>query len=158
MSAGKLIDTLDKMNRLHGMLLALCEKKTDIIKRNDMDGLDQLLKDEQKYTAAIQTLEAERVREAEKVTGKAEATIADCIEAAKGTEKERLTELQASLLDRLEQLKEWNDLNQKLIYQSLQFVSMSMSMLHPQPAQATYTHPAKNGGQPSKRSMFDSQV
>ncbi|HEY9577910.1 MAG TPA: flagellar protein FlgN [Pseudobacillus sp.] len=158
MSAGKLIDVLDKMDRLHEMLLALCEKKTDIIKSNDMDELDQLLKDEQKYTAAIQTLEVERQREAEKMTGKIEATIADCVDAATGTDKERLAGLQACLLNRLEQLKELNDLNQKLIYQSLQFVSMSMSMLQPQPAQATYTHPAKSAGQQPKRSMFDSQV
>ncbi|KMY55512.1 hypothetical protein AC623_17495 [Bacillus sp. FJAT-27231] len=158
MSAGKLIDTLAKMDRLHEMLLALCEKKTDIIKRNDMDGLDQLLKDEQKYTAAIQTLEVERQREAEKVAGKAEATIEDCISAATEADKERLAKLQTSLLERLKQLKELNDLNQKLIYQSLQFVSMSMSMLQPQPQQATYTHPAKHAGQRPKRSMFDSQV
>ncbi|MFL0364977.1 flagellar protein FlgN [Pseudobacillus sp. 179-B 2D1 NHS] len=158
MSAGKLIDVLDKMDRLHEMLLALCEKKADIIKQNDMDGLDQLLKDEQKYTAAIQTMEAERQREAERMAGKAEATIAECIQSATGADKERLAELQASLLNRLEQLKEINDLNQKLIYQSLQFVSMSMSMLQPQPAQATYTHPAKGSGQQVKRSMFDSQV
>ena len=104
MSAGKLIDVLDKMDRLHEMLLALCEKKTDIIKSNDMDELDQLLKDEQKYTAAIQTLEVERQREAEKMTGKIEATIADCIDAATGTDKERLAELQAEFLNLVKEM------------------------------------------------------
>ncbi|WP_191991859.1 flagellar protein FlgN [Bacillus aerolatus] len=158
MSAGKLIDVLDKMDRLHRMLLALCEKKTDIIKQNDMNGLDQLLKDEQKYVAAIQTMERQRQREADEMARKAGATIADCIHAAVGVDKGRLMELQKSLSGRLERLKELNELNQKLIYQSLQFVNMSMGMLQPQPAQATYTHPAKNSGQQQKRSMFDSQV
>ncbi|MFK2826313.1 flagellar protein FlgN [Bacillus sp. B190/17] len=158
MSAQPLMDVLDKMCRLHEHLLELAAKKTDIIKQNDMNGLDQLLKDEQKYVAAIHTMERERQKAAAAMTGKAEATLTDCLEAAAGQEKEPLQELTARLTEQVLQLKEQNDLNQQLVYQSLQFVNMSMSLLQPQPEQATYTHPAKGAGQRPKRSMFDSQV
>ncbi|WP_338751637.1 flagellar protein FlgN [Bacillus sp. FJAT-52991] len=158
MSAPKLIDVLDTMNRLHEMLYTLAEKKTDIIKQNDMNGLDQLLKEEQKYVAAINTMEKERQQLAVELTGKADATLTDCQEVVTEQEKLKLQAMKEQLAAKVTKLKEQNELNQQLIYQSLQFVNMSMSLMRPQPEHATYSHPTQGQtGQP-KRSMFDSQA
>ncbi|WP_203363293.1 flagellar protein FlgN [Bacillus sp. REN10] len=158
MSAQKLIDVLDKMNRLHDMLYTLAEKKTDIMKQNDMNGLDQLLKDEQKYVAAINTMEKERQTLAAALTGKIDATLTDCQEVVTEQEKRTLQTLKEGLTEKVTKLKEQNELNQQLIYQSLQFVNMSMSLMRPQPEQPTYSHPAQRKTGQSKRSMFDSQA
>lgn len=159
MPAQKLIETLDKMVRLHERLLQLAEKKTEVIKLNDMNGLDQLLKDEQKYVAAIQTMESQRKQQVMELTGRGDATLSDCIRQAPADERERLQELQRGLFQYVKELKEQNELNQQLVYQSLQFVNMSMGLLQPQPERATYSHPAKHRSQqPHKQSMFDSQV
>ncbi|WP_100401655.1 flagellar protein FlgN [Bacillus sp. FJAT-42315] len=158
MSAPKLIDVLDTMNRLHEMLYTLAEKKTDIMKQNDMNGLDQLLKDEQKYVAAINTMEKERQKLATALTGNADATITDCQQVVHEQEKIKLQALKEQLVANVAKLKEQNELNQQLIYQSLQFVNMSMSLMRPQPEQPTYSHPTQGQNGQQKRSMFDSQA
>lgn len=158
MSANKLIDVLDKLGRLHVLLLELAVKKTDVIKKNDMDGLDQLLKDEQKLVAAINTIEQERQRAAAELTGNSESTMTECIVKSEVNERNTLLSLQSTLHETIKQLKEQNELNQQLIYQSLQFVSLNLSMINPQPEQPTYTHPARSHAQHKKQSMFDSQV
>lgn len=158
MSAAKLIETLDKMYRLHEMLYKSAENKTEIIKQNDMDGLNQLLKDEQKYTAAINTMERERQKQTAVITGSETATISDCIEQMISPEKDQLQQLQKKLATVIERLKEQNELNQSLIYQSLQFVNMSMSLFHPQPEQPNYSNPQKKSGKGLGQSIFDQGV
>ncbi|MEK4027931.1 flagellar protein FlgN [Pseudobacillus sp. FSL P4-0506] len=158
MAAHKLIDVLDKLDRLHVLLLELAVKKTDVIKKNDMDGLDQLLKDEQKFVAAIHTMEQERQRAAAVLTGNNESTMTECIAKLEANEKNALLSLQSTLHETIKRLKEQNELNQQLIYQSLQFVNLNLSMINPQPEQPTYTHPARSGAQHKKQSMFDSQA
>ncbi|KKB41133.1 flagellar protein FlgN [Bacillus thermotolerans] len=158
MSAGNLIELLSEMDRLHGRLLALGEKKTDIIKKNEIDKLNQLLKDEQKYAAAARTLEMKRQQASAQITGKWGASLADCIESVPEAEREPLRQWQQVLMEKLERLKELNELNQQLLRQSLQFINMSMSTVQPSPVQATYTHPARSEETLPKRSMFDSQA
>ncbi|MBM7649358.1 flagellar biosynthesis/type III secretory pathway chaperone [Bacillus ectoiniformans] len=158
MAQHQLMTVLDKMYRLHQLLLELAEKKTEIIKANDMNGLDQMLKDEQKYVAAIQTMERERQKVTAEWTGRAETTLSECINQTSGEVREKLEGLRNQLMDITAELKERNDLNQKLVYQSLQFVNISMNMLQPQPEQPTYGNPAKQSARPAKRSMFDKGV
>ena len=158
MSAHKLIDVLDKMNRLHMLLLELAVKKTDIIKQNDMNGLDQLLKDEQKFIAAINTMEQERKKATVQLTGSGDSTITECITKLAANDREALLSMQSSLNETMKQLKEQNELNQQLIYQSLQFVNLSLNIINPQPEKPTYTHPARSNSHREKQSMFDSQV
>lgn len=56
----------------------------------------------------------------------------------------------------IETLKHQNDLNQKMIFQSLQFVNMTLDMLRPQPDQINYSQTQVRGS--SLKTNFDSQA
>ena len=60
MSIEKILETLDKLERMHRSLLELSGKKTEILKANDMEQLNAILKTEQAHVAAIETLEQQR--------------------------------------------------------------------------------------------------
>ncbi|MBM7585869.1 flagellar biosynthesis/type III secretory pathway chaperone [Bacillus pakistanensis] len=161
--ARPLILTLEKLIKLHSSLLDLSQRKTEIIKKGDVNGLDQFLKDEQKHIAAINTMEMERQKQATfflKERGKAgtNPTISQCIEVANDDDKNELTRLQKQLLMIIDELKTANELNQKLIYQSLQYVNMSLSMIHPQNDQGNYGRPDQERKPTSQRSIIDSRA
>ncbi|MGM0855020.1 MAG: flagellar protein FlgN [Bacillota bacterium] len=164
MSATKLMTTLEKLYKLHNSLFGLSVSKTDVIKKGDMSELDRVLRDEQKYLAAIHTVEAERQRESSHylqsrgVHLSEPPTLSQCIEHSSSGEQEKLAHWQKKLVDIIGELKVQNELNQKLIYQSLQFVNMNLSMMQPQPDQSTYSRPNGEKPSPSGRSMFDSKA
>ncbi|MED1204375.1 flagellar protein FlgN [Heyndrickxia acidicola] len=158
MSAKLLISLLDKQQKLHENLLKIAEDKTEIIKKGDMEGLQRIMADEQKHIAAIQTIEVQRQQAAENVTGMPEATLSMCIEAASEDERPKLSAFQAGIMDIVEKLRHRNDLNQQLIYQSLQFVNMSLSVLRPVPEHVTYSRPDKPKAVQGQRALFSSKV
>ncbi|MBW3110862.1 flagellar protein FlgN [Bacillus sp. MCCB 382] len=164
MSANNLIATLEKLYKLHKSLFDLSVNKTDVIKKGDMSELDRVLKDEQKHLAAINTVEVERQRESSHylqsrgVATTEAPTISQCIEHSSPQEKETLAHWQQKLVGIIGELKVRNELNQKLVYQSLQFVNMNLSMTQPQPDQTTYSRPNGEKKIPSSQSLFDSKA
>ncbi|MGM0841695.1 MAG: flagellar protein FlgN [Bacillota bacterium] len=164
MSATNLTTTLEKLYKLHKSLFDLSMDKTDVIKKGDMSELDRVLKDEQKHLAAINTVEADRKRESSHylqsrgVHLNEAPTISQCIELSSPDEQETLAHWQQKLVDIIGELKDQNELNQKLVYQSLQFVNMNLSMTQPQPDQSTYSRPNGEKKSPTGRSMFDSKA
>lgn len=164
MSATNLTTTLEKLYKLHKSLFDLSVNKTDVIKKGDMGELDRVLKGEQKHLAAINTVEAERQRESSHYLNSRgvafiEApTISQCIEHSSPQEQETLAKWQQKLVDIIGELRVQNELNQKLVYQSLQFVNMNLSMTQPQPEQSTYSRPNGEKKAPTSRSIFDSKA
>ncbi|QHE63204.1 flagellar protein FlgN [Rossellomorea vietnamensis] len=164
MSATKLTTTLEKLYKLHKSLFDLSVNKTDVIKQGDISELDRVLKDEQKHLAAINTMEAERQRESSNYLQSRRGnfneapTISQCIEHSSPQEQEALAHWQQKLVGIIGELKDQNELNQKLVYQSLQFVNMNLSMTQPQPEQSTYSRPNGEKKAPASRSIFDSKA
>ncbi|MHA6258383.1 flagellar protein FlgN [Sporosarcina sp. CAU 1771] len=165
MSITTILTTLDNLEKVHRSLLQLAYDKTALIKTGDMEGLDQLLKGEQSHLAAIVQLERQRQNAvAEYLTDQGRSvpngpTVADVLEVAQDTEKEMLKESRDRLLHAIHDLKWQNDLNQKLTYQSLQFVNLSLDMVRPQPESVTYSKTEISGRKVSKEQVsFDSQA
>ncbi|MDX8363819.1 flagellar protein FlgN [Cytobacillus sp. IB215665] len=163
MSVQALQSTLQKMYKIHKSLYDLGTKKTDIVKKGDIKALDTLLKDEQKHVAAIRTLDEERKKQVYKmVSGHtiagSEPTVTDCIDIAAGDDKQQLIHIQSQLTQIINELKQQNELNQQLLYQSLQFVNISLDMLLPQPEVFNYEKPAMSEGPQPSRSLFDSKA
>lgn len=157
-----LIYILKKQLHLYKNLYASAEKKMDIIKKGNIQALNQLMKDEQKLVSAIQMMENERQKELKRIYPGEEnlPTIRECIEQAEPEEKPVLTELFNKLSDILQKTKERNDLNQQLIEHSLQFVNFSINLLQPKPESLTYKPVT---GKPEKQetespSVFNSQA
>lgn len=168
MSIEKIVSVLTKLERMHKSLLELAYKKTELVKTNNMDGLNQLLKDEQAHVAAIEQLEQQRqtmVTDYLRAKGIALsdiATVADVIEVADTpTEKQQLETLRKRLILAIEDLRKQNDLNQQLIFQSLQFVNMTLDLLRPRPEQINYSGQEVRGTRAAstvKKTYFDSQA
>ena len=143
MSVENIISTLEKLERMHKSLLELANKKTDFIKANDMEQIDEMLKTEQAHVAAIETLEQQRQAmvtdylRAKGIAFNDIPTVAQVIDATDGPEKQALQEVRERLVALLMELKKRNDLNQKLVFQSLQFVNLTLDMLQPQRQQAS---------------------
>jgi flagellar biosynthesis/type III secretory pathway chaperone len=149
MSAEKLISTMEKLLKLHKSLYEIAQKKTEIVKIGDIDALNQTLKDEQACIAAINNLENERKRIAAiMIPGTEKPTIVDCLSAMEGSSLKRLEQVRTELLDVLSQLRQRNELNQQLIYQSLQFVNLSLSLLTPQQDEFNYGPAAEQSNRP----------
>lgn len=164
MSVEKMISTLTTLEKMHKSLLELALKKTDFIKAGDMDAISELLKNEQAHVAAIDKLELQRQQLAIDFFGSStDGTVSAIIEKlTDGPEKDQLTAIRERFIDLLSRLKEQNDLNQKLTFQSLQFVNMTLEMMRPQQAQAqtmNYSGDEVRGtAQVNKKSYFDSQA
>lgn len=139
MSIANIVVTLGKLEKMHKSLLELALAKTEYIKQGDMEQLDQLIKKEQAHVAAIQTLEQQRqamVTDYLRAKGIAltdTPSVADVINAANNSEyKEALVTVRERLMTLLNQLKMQNDLNQKLVFNSLQFINITLDAMRPQ--------------------------
>lgn len=135
----KIIQNLTNLVRMHKSLLDLATKKTDVIVESNMEELDALIKTEQAHVAAIEQLERQRqqlVTDYLAAKGSAPSltpTVAELIEAADAPNKAKIQTIREELLTIIDALKAKNELNQKMVYQSLQMVNMTLDMMRPQP-------------------------
>lgn len=139
MSIATIVVTLEKLEKMHKSLLELALAKTEYIKQGDMEKLDQLIKNEQAHVAAINTLEQQRqamVTDYLRAKGIAltdTPSVADVITAAENNEStEELVNVRERLVALLNQLKMQNELNQKLVMNSLQFINITLDAMRPQ--------------------------
>jgi flagellar biosynthesis/type III secretory pathway chaperone len=152
METAQMTSLLERLLKSHVELLALGERKTEVLKIGDMKALDVLLKEEDLQVKKLQLIEKERMLKF------ANVTLADVLEQAEEPEKEKLLHLQEQLIQAYESLKSRNQLNQDLLEQSLQYVNMSLSMVQPQSEPATYNNSKKNPYSSQSSSLFDSKA
>lgn len=152
METAQMTSLLERLLKSHEDLLALGERKTEVLKIGDMKTLDVLLKEEDLQVKKLQMIEKERMMKF------ANVTLGDMLDQAEAPEKERLLHLQDHLVQKYEALKSRNELNQRLLEQSLQYVNMSLSMVQPQSEPATYSHTKKNPYNKNSSSLFDSKA
>lgn len=165
MSMTTILTPLNNLEKLHRSLLKLAYDKTALIKSGDIEELDQLIKDEQAHLAAILQMDGQRQSAVSAYLteqGKSvpvNPTIADVLESASEEDKKILEEARDRLLHAIHDLKRQNDLNQKLTYQSLQFVNLSLDMVRPRPESVNYSRNEVNGEKAStEKPTFDSHA
>lgn len=166
MSVQPIVTILEKLEKMHISLLELAYQKTELVKNGDMEELNTMLKNEQSHVAAIETLEKQRQQmvtdylRAKGIVLAEPTTVADVIDAAdQENERQHLEEVRNRLMSVIDDLRKQNDLNQKLVFQSLQFVNVTLDMMRPQPEQINYSGKStrsENAG--PKKSLFDSQA
>ncbi|WP_339289089.1 flagellar protein FlgN [Ureibacillus sp. FSL K6-0786] len=165
MSVQPIISILEKLEKMHKSLLEHAYKKTELVKNNDMEELDKMLKVEQSHVAAIEQLEQLRQKkvveyfQSKGIEMSSVPTIAELLEAVEDEEeRQKLADVRNRLLKLVENLKIQNDLNQQLIYNSLQLVNVTLNMLRPQPEEINYSEKTVRGGNAPRQSLFDSQA
>ncbi|MFG6495425.1 flagellar protein FlgN [Fictibacillus sp. UD] len=152
METAQMTSLLERLFKSHSDLLALGERKTEVLKSGDMKTLDVLLKEEDLQVKKLQIIEKERMLKF------ANVTLGDVLEQAEEPEKERLLVLQNKLIEMYDALKSRNQLNQELLEQSLQYVNMSLSMMQPQSEPVTYNQTKTNPYGNNAASLFDSKA
>jgi flagellar biosynthesis/type III secretory pathway chaperone len=163
MSATLLSSILKQQHEEYKQLLALSKEKSNCIKVNDIDGLNEVINKEAKNLLAIETLETKRIECVYALLSGHEwngdvPTLSDCLQVVSNVEAEQLQKQQEQLSNVMNELKEINYLNQELIYQSLQFVTLSLSMVQPRQAPVNYGPNNKQIAKPIKQVYFDSQA
>ncbi|WP_375090702.1 flagellar protein FlgN [Peribacillus sp. RS7] len=162
MSARNIIESLEKLIKLHKSFNQLAIRKTVILKASDTEAINALLIQEQKHIKAISQTDKEREGAVEEFltangsVGQA-ASIHTITEMTGPAETEILERLKAELSDEVAKLKERNYLNQQLIYQSLQFINVSLDMLRPQNQNLNYGDSVKIPVK-SAMGMFDTKA
>ncbi|MBB5149718.1 flagellar protein FlgN [Ureibacillus thermosphaericus] len=165
MSVQPIISILEKLEKMHKSLLEHAYKKTELVKNNDMEELDKMLKVEQSHVAAIEQLEQLRQKKVVEffqlkgIKVSSPPSVAELLEVIEDEEEsQQLSDVRNRLLKVLDDLKKQNDLNQQLIYNSLQLVNVTLNMLRPQPEEINYSEKTVRGGNAPRQSLFDSQA
>ena len=168
MELSAVLSTLEKIEKMHRSLLEIALSKTEFVKSNDISQLDSILKSEQSHVAAIETLEQQRQTQVKQyltfkgLTPSDQPTMLELIDAAQNESNlYKLEEVRDRLLDVVQKLKAQNDLNQKLVFQSLQFINVSLNMMRPQVPQDHINYSDKEvlrQNRVAKKSYFDSQA
>ncbi|WOD63667.1 flagellar protein FlgN [Niallia taxi] len=142
MSAFLLIEVLEELVNSHAKLYEVAKNKTEIIKKGDIESLQQVMKDEQAQVMSIQKLEAARMEVCRKIVKTVHnPTISDCLELLQPADAKRAEEIADKLRSIISELKDANTLNQQLLRQSMQFVNVSLSLLKPTKQSLNYGKP-----------------
>lgn len=163
MNTSFLLTTLQQQLEEYTELHQLSVEKTDFIKKNDISNLNEIINKESKYLLSLDVLEKKRIEAVYAVLSGHEwsgdlPTLSDCLNVVSDEEAMKLRNIQSELKVKMEELRDQNYLNQELIYHSMQFVSLSLSMLKPKQTPPNYGPTAKQQGQQKSEKLFDSQV
>lgn len=155
----ELIRAMEQLIQLNRSLYALQVKKTDIVKKGDMEAFQQLQKDEQKHLAAIQKVDHNRQTAVANLAPTLEhPTVTDCLPYISKVEQQKLVTLKNQLVAILTDLHEQNNLNQQLIQQSLEFINLSVNLLLPQQQEINYGPPTNKKQPIETKRMFQSEA
>lgn len=159
MDQNLLIQSLEGLDKLHGDLLELALNKTEVLKSGDMVQLKEITREEQiilNYIDKLETTRNEVIREI--APDISEPKLQDILSIYNPIAQKKLTDLRQLLEDKLVKLKEVNYLNQQLIYQSMQLLNVSLSMIRPTDKQYNYAMPGKKTSVKNSSRLFNSEV
>jgi flagellar biosynthesis/type III secretory pathway chaperone len=165
LSIQELIQTMEKLNQIHLVLLELAELKTRVLVENQVDKLNQIVNKETSLMRRIVELDHQRIEDISQFLvhkgyrPNANFTVEDIVKLLfKAEEKQALKQSQKNLLGTLEKLRELNILNQQLIKQSLEFVDYSIDVLsNVGDDDIVYHHPKDRSYGSNKSGMFDTK-
>lgn len=166
MATQQLIDSLLLLDEYHRDMLVIGETKKTAIINNDVEKLIEVMNQESKVMKQIEKAEGERISACQAflqekgIKSQLNLTITELIRLVfDPEEKKHLQQAQSRLSATLDQLKELNDLNQKLLEQSLNFIDYSLDLLGGRSDdEITYQHPGGKTGGIHRPGWFDTRA
>ncbi len=154
---------LTTMIETHETLAVIAEEKLEVIKKGDMDALQSIINREEVSVRIIQQLEGQREKALEawvreNTDGSGTYRLSDVINTVPEQEAEELLMIQKRLAEAVLDLRSANDLNQQLLYQSMQWVQLNLNLLQPQAPQVNYGNPKKSQENKAYQSRIDSRA
>ncbi|MFP4975371.1 flagellar protein FlgN [Paenibacillus sp. CN-4] len=165
MAISTLIELLERLDEVHLQMLDLAASKKQAIMDNKVEELIEIMNRESKYVKLIGQLEEQRAEAAHALlqqVGIRSPLNLNLTELSRlvfdPEEKQLLLGMQQKLSETLTKLKQANELNQKLIEQSLLFIDYSLDLLVGRPNQdITYHHPSDRSNHNGTSGLFDAR-
>lgn len=149
---------------LHEQLLQLSNEKLHAIKQSATESLVKLLTKERQLIQKIEQLEDEREEVVEllfqtKNIKSDEKTLTELLpHIDKDSDKRLLEQKMAKLVKIIVSLRDSEQLNNRLLQQSMQFVQLTLDMLQPETKKINYSNQQQIPKHNQGRSVFDSKV
>lgn len=157
----KLIEVLDKEAAVYEDILKISKNKTSVIVKGKVSELESLVKLEQSLVVQMGKLEGIREELVEKISAQlsvepSTVTITELAGLIMQEEAEKLKNGHQRLAGVLSSLKDANELNSKLIKNSLDYIDFSINVMT-SASMATGNNYGNSGavGESGKRSLFD---
>lgn len=161
-----LIQTMTTLNDIHESLLELGERKKQVLIRNDVEQLMQIVAKENKLIKQINELDGQRVEAIGQYMiekgykPNPKVTVSDLTKIVFNVDdKKLLLGKQKQLMGTIHKLKEVNYLNQQLIQHSLTFIDYSLDLIAGPPEdEVTYRHPHQQLYGSKRVGLFDTKA
>lgn len=129
-----LIKVLEYENRMYKELIEISSQKTDVVIQGNIEVLKQLIEKEQQLVAETKKLEQAREQILTQLSNAfgitpEEITLQDLIEHLDQEDKKAFNLVREKLQKTVIQLQYKNNLNQKLLENSLEYVQFSMNLI-----------------------------
>ncbi|OXM86366.1 flagellar protein FlgN [Paenibacillus rigui] len=161
-----LTQTMTALTDVHMTLLELAEQKKQVLIRNDVEQLMQIVSKENKLVKQIGELDLQRIEAIGQFMiekgykPNPKVTVSDLTKIIFNVDdKKTLVGLQRQLLAAIRKLKEVNQVNQQLIMQSLQFIEYSIDIIAGPPEdEVVYQHPQHASYGAKRSGLFDTRA
>lgn len=158
--ARHLTEVLNQENEIYDTLSKLSNNKTDLIVKGKVHELESIVKIEQALVIKISRLEDEREKIVERLCslfGKKpeEATISGLTAQLGQKESAELNLCQEKMIKNINTLKKSNELNSKLIKNSLEYIDFSINMMTSIDSVTNSYGNTGHSGDTKKRNLFD---
>lgn len=160
-----IINILTKEYDYYKDMLEMSKSKKNIVIEGKVAELDKIVKLEQNMIMNIGQLERKREEEVVKISkalnlNSAQITITELAKVLQPELKTGLEDIQDKLKETISELKAINDVNGKLIEQSLEYIDYSINLIAGSGMEtgSLYEDMGKNKSKQSKRNIFDTKV
>lgn len=155
----ELMDVLEREAGIYDDLLKISQNKTDIIVKGKVSELDNITKLEQ--TLILNMSKLEEIREsiindlsAELGVNQSDMTISELLKYIDNSQVQKLEAYKTNLLDKIKEIKEVNELNSKLIKNSIDYINFSINVISSAPADNNYGNTGITN-ETKKKTFFD---
>ncbi|NLL06437.1 MAG: flagellar protein FlgN [Clostridiaceae bacterium] len=155
-----LMDILEQETEIYEELLKLSKGKTDIIAKGKITELDAITKKEHVLVLKMGKLEVFREKIVNDLSlglrrNPDDLTISELIQYLDKKQAQRFAECKTKLLNTINEIKTLNELNSKLIHNSLDFINFSMNVLSSVPEESNNYGNTGHANEGKKKTYFD---
>lgn len=129
-----LISIMFEEKKLYDEILKITKNKTKFIIDRDMENISHISFEEEKFIGEIQVLEDKRIKISELLVNQLgllnkNISISELTNFLDDDKAKRLNQIKLEILDIITELKNVNELNAKLINNSLEYIDFSINLL-----------------------------